>query len=180
MCPSSAGKECIKNVGRVKSPLSREKSPLGREKSPAPVFLLRVTNFQTAKPNSKVFQLVFAFLRERSKWPCLDLMPCIGHSPKWKIWETKDSRQESVGCATALFCCQTVALQFGEVFQTSKPSFTHRSEGIWWKDCPIFGLVYTFSLENIEIHGEISATIKKVALITWNRKSRQWSGKVAF
>ena len=26
--------------------------------------------------------------------------------------------------------------------------------------------IYIFSLENIEIHGEISATIKKVALIT--------------
>ena len=26
----------------------------------------------------------------RSKWPCLGLMPCIGHSPKSKIWQTKD------------------------------------------------------------------------------------------
>jgi hypothetical protein len=66
-------------------------------------------------------------------------------------------------------------------FQTSKPSFTHRSEGMWWKDCLIFILwIGIFSLENIEIHGEISATIKKVALIAWNRKSRPWSGKVAF
>ena len=32
-----------------------------------------------------------------------------------------------MGCATALFRCQTVALQLGDAFQTSKPSFTHRS-----------------------------------------------------
>ena len=54
-----------------------------------------------------------------------------------------------MGGSSALCCCQTVPLQFGEVFQASKPSFTHRSEGFFVKRLPDLW-IGIFNLENME------------------------------
>ena len=77
----ASGKSCIKKTlgfGRVKSPVRY-------------LSLLKVTHFHkkklnASKANSMAFQLVFPFLLRRSKWPCLVLIPCIGHDLKLYIY----------------------------------------------------------------------------------------------
>ena len=72
------------------------------------------------------------------------------------------------------------SLQFGEVFQTVKPRFVHRFEGIWWKDCLVLSCLWTgiFSHENIE--GLLPPSKKWPQLLEITKVAHGRSGKVAF